>query len=200
MAIGIGQTPDAGFDQPLQLLSDCHRRIEKFLDILLRIVKECPGKPLNAEYREALASALKYFRNAAPWHTRDEEDSLFPRMRQMDDPRTLSAMVRIDALEDDHDQAELRHEQVEELGQRWLAENHLTAQQVQRLAVLLRELRNMYSQHIREEDEVIFPLAGKVLNDQQLQEIGREMALRRGIDPAHPKPRCKHAKANQSQK
>ena len=61
MTVSIGQNPDSGFDEPLQLLSDCHRRIEKFLDILIRVVKDCPGQKLSAEYRTALTAALKYF-------------------------------------------------------------------------------------------------------------------------------------------
>ena len=31
----IGAAPDHDFDEPLGLLSDCHRRIEHFLDILI---------------------------------------------------------------------------------------------------------------------------------------------------------------------
>lgn len=198
MAIGIGQTPDAGFDQPLQLLSDCHRRIEKFLDILLRVVKENPGISLKSEYRDALTAALKYFRNAAPWHTRDEEDSLFPRMRKMDDQRVREALNRIDALENDHQRAQYFHDQVETLGKQWLDSDHLHIDQVKQLDDFLFLLREMYRKHISEEDNVIFPLASEVLSDEQLHDIGREMAIRRGIDPENPKPRCKYAKANRT--
>jgi hypothetical protein len=40
MAIQIGAKPDSGFDDPIGMLKDCHRRIEHFLNILcvLRIV------------------------------------------------------------------------------------------------------------------------------------------------------------------
>ncbi len=199
MTISIGQTPDSGFDQPLKLLSDCHRRIEKFLDILIRVVHDCPGQKLNEEYRTALTAALKYFRNAAPWHTRDEEDSLFPRMRELEDQRVVDAMAQIDQLQDDHVHAEKLHAQVETFGQHWLSHDQLPQQDVKQLGQLLSELREKYRRHIREEDEVIFPLAGQVLNDRQLEEIGLEMAQRRGIDPDNYQPRCKHAKANQTQ-
>ena len=38
---------------------------------------------MTEETRVALESALRYFREAAPKHTADEEESLFPRLRQM---------------------------------------------------------------------------------------------------------------------
>jgi len=34
MAIQIGAKPDSGFDDPIGMLKDCHRRIERFLGIL----------------------------------------------------------------------------------------------------------------------------------------------------------------------
>ena len=38
MPISIGARPQSGFDDPLGLLSDCHRRIESFLGVLIRVV------------------------------------------------------------------------------------------------------------------------------------------------------------------
>ncbi|MCC6681460.1 MAG: hemerythrin domain-containing protein [Phycisphaeraceae bacterium] len=193
MPVTIGQTPDAGFDQPLKLLSDCHRRIEKFLNILIHIAEERRGDALDSEHRDALEAALRYFKNAAPWHTRDEEDSLFPRMRQSDDPRVRAVMKQIDALEDDHVAADAQHARVEELGRCWLVAGRLDTSDVTALRNRLVALRETYRRHIAEEDDMIFPLAGEVLSGSQLNRIGREMAQRRGIDPDRPSPRCRHA-------
>jgi hypothetical protein len=63
-------------------LSDCHRRIEKFLEQIIRVCTTARGGELNAGQREALEVALRYFRQAAPLHTADEETSLFPRVRE----------------------------------------------------------------------------------------------------------------------
>ena len=38
MAIQIGAKPDSGFDDPIGMLKDCHRRIESFLGILCVVV------------------------------------------------------------------------------------------------------------------------------------------------------------------
>src|SRR5690606_31654613 len=99
MAVSLGAQPEHGFDQPLGLLQDCHRRIEKFLGVLLRITRETHGSELSEEYAEALAASLRYFRNAAPWHTRDEEESLFPRMRVRPEPSVADALAMIARLE-----------------------------------------------------------------------------------------------------
>ena len=81
MALRIGQRLDRGFSEPLGLLSDCHRRIEYFLEVLIAVDAETAGGPLIPSRRTALEGALRYFAVGAPKHTRDEEESLFPRLR-----------------------------------------------------------------------------------------------------------------------
>ncbi len=73
------------FSDPTGLLSDCHRRIEMFLRSLQRVAGVI-DRPLTDEVRAALDSALRYFRESAPKHTADEEESLFPRLRQLQAP------------------------------------------------------------------------------------------------------------------
>jgi iron-sulfur cluster repair protein YtfE (RIC family) len=70
--------------------------------------------PLTEEARAALESALRYFRA-------DEEESLFPRLRQMRNPNVESAIERLEPLEDEHRLAGPLHAEVEELGQERLA-------------------------------------------------------------------------------
>ena len=47
MAVKIGATPEHSFEQPLGLLSDCHRRIELFLGVLTRIAEDARGGALT---------------------------------------------------------------------------------------------------------------------------------------------------------
>ncbi|HEX7010351.1 MAG TPA: iron-sulfur cluster repair di-iron protein [Phycisphaeraceae bacterium] len=194
MPVQIGQSSDHGFDQPLGLLMDCHRRIERFLEAMRDVAHRQRGGPLDARDREALIKAVRYFRNAAPWHTADEEESLFPRLRQIESSAVQSLWEEIEALEDDHRAAQDAHEAANALVDCWLEEGALSQEQTQRLIHLLDGLRRRYEQHIRLEDEVVFPLARRLLNDQQLQAVGQEMATRRGVDPSQPTPRCKHAR------
>ena len=81
MVLKIGHRPDHDFHEPLGLLSDCHRRIEHFLAVLTTIANHVDGAELRDDQRVQLAGAIAYFATAAPRHTADEEDSLFPRLR-----------------------------------------------------------------------------------------------------------------------
>ena len=81
MAIQIGAKPDSGFDDPIGMLKDCHRRIESFLGILCVVVERAQGRSLTGEERDAVQAALQYFRSGGQRHTADEEESLFPRLR-----------------------------------------------------------------------------------------------------------------------
>lgn len=182
MPITIGQKPESSFSDPLGLLGDCHRRIETFLSILVKVTTQARGGRLNPEQREALIKALRYFREAAPNHTRDEEVSLFPRMRASGRVEVRAAFDALENLEAEHLAAERAHAEVESLGQRWLAEDRLTPAGVERLFELLEDSRKTYERHIAVEDSTIFPLAGRILKD-QLTEVGREMASRRGVKP-----------------
>src|ERR1035437_5349513 len=100
MPVSIGAAPQAGFDQPLQLLQDCHRRIEHFLKVLQRVA--ATDDALDSEHRAALEAALLYFRDAAPKHTRDEDESLFPRLRQAGGAEARAALRCVESLESDH--------------------------------------------------------------------------------------------------
>jgi hemerythrin-like domain-containing protein len=183
MAIQIGEKASPTFAQPLELLSDCHRRVESFLRALMMVCDQAKGGELNVLQREVLETALRYFREAAPKHTADEEESLFPRIRGIDDPAVQAALAKIDALEADHQTARSEHEVVEVLGRQWLSRGALDQPETSRLAAVLQKLHSIYERHIALEDDEIFPLAGKLVPREQLAEVGREMARRRGQDP-----------------
>jgi hemerythrin-like domain-containing protein len=178
--IKIGQSADHGFDEPLGLLSDCHRRIERFLDVLLQIAR-AGGRPLPQADREALSVALHYFRAAAPRHTADEEQSLFPRLRAAPDVRARAALETLTRLESDHRAADAHHEAVDALGTRWLEHGELSWSDAAALREHLGALRALYDAHIAVEDRELFPAAAHALSRSELEAIGREMADRRGV-------------------
>ncbi|HLV80154.1 MAG TPA: hemerythrin domain-containing protein [Chthonomonadaceae bacterium] len=182
MPIQIGARTGHTFGEPLGLLSDCHRRIEKFLDQLLQVAEQAQGGPLTGPQREALDTALRYFHKAAPLHTADEESSLFPRMRATGDPAAAEAFAALDMLEADHRAAAADHAEVDTLGQEWLLEGCLPHAETQQLIQTLQRLKALYARHIAVEDRQVFPLAGRLLSEDTLRTVGREMAMRRGLD------------------
>lgn len=182
MPITIGTKPGSNYNDPLGLLSDCHRRIERFLELLATVTRQASGGELNGEQREATETALRYFRNAAPKHTADEEESLFPRLRSATGGAAVEALALLDRLHDDHQAAEEMHGEVHDLVAQWLEEGELSTGRTLRLAALLEDLSAIYRQHIAVEEGQLFPLAERALPQAEVTQIGREMAARRGID------------------
>lgn len=179
MPVQIGARP-ANFSDPTALLSDCHRRIEMFLGSLQAVAKVLDDA-WSAETAQALELALRYFRDAAPKHTADEEESLFPRLRQLKDEEVLSAMNRMNQLEQEHDWAIPLHERVEQLGQKYIQRTQLTLPEVQEFCDAVARLATMYRSHIDVEDSLVFPMAARVLSPAQTAAIGEEMADRRRV-------------------
>ena len=168
----------ASFSDPMALMADCHRRIEMFLGTLVGLAT-LEGRQLTEEQSCALAAALKYFRDALPRHTADEEESLFPRLRPLPNRAIQSALVRVAQLEGDHRHAELLHAQVEHIGRAWLDAGRLSTQQVHRMRQAVETLQARYREHIQVEDGLIFPVAREALPEDAKLAIGREMAARR---------------------
>lgn len=131
----------------------------------------------------ALENALRYFRQAAPKHTADEEVSLFPRLRKSN-AVDQSTLAEVERLEDEHEWAGPLHDLVEQIGALWIAERKLPQDQLQRFRDSVAQLESMYWEHIKLEDNVLFPIATQVLSSQEKREIGLEMAARRSVAPA----------------
>ena len=181
MAIIIGDKPDSDFSDPIGMLKDCHRRIEKFLDVLLSIADQVQGNTLSDDQRAAIEKSLRYFRENAPKHTADEEESLFPRMRASQHHEAREILANLDHLETDHLAADQIHRAVAELFRQWLSDNVLSAPDHIQLTSFLRLLRDTYTRHINEEETQIFPNAAKILTTLDLKGVGVEMAKRRGL-------------------
>jgi len=177
----IGQKLESDFRNPLGLLSDCHRRIERFLEGLIAIAESAQGNKLGDAERQQFEVGLRYFVEAAPKHTLDEEESLFPRLRACKDSESQAAFATMDSLHAEHQEAETIHRKVDELGRAWLTDECLSPDDARILIGLLHGLRRTYEKHIAVEDNDLFPLAGRILDRALLETIAREMAVRRGL-------------------
>lgn len=175
MAIQIGAKPDSGFDDPIGMLKDCHRRIEGFLGILCVVVDRAEGRSLTAEERDGVKVALQYFRTGGQRHTADEEESLFPRLRESD----ASSLAEIDRLEDDHREANDLHVSVERLYLVWIASGQLSSADALQLKSETDRLKQLYSGHIVVEETIVFARASQVLDNQAIVAIGTEFRFRR---------------------
>lgn len=173
MGIQIGAKPDSGFDDPIGMLKDCHRRIEHFLGILCAVVDRAQNRSLTEEETVALHAAFNYFRTGGQRHTADEEESLFPRLV------VAGGFGELDALEHDHVEAGQLHADVEALYRFWISDGSLTDLQLRRLLSSTARLRNLYQAHIAIEDNTVFPKAAELLDKSVIGVIGQEFRARR---------------------
>ena len=183
MPVTIGGKPESTFADPIGLLTDCHRRIERFLGALAQVSAQARGGALTVEQRASLDTALRYFREAAPKHTADEEETLFPRLRSLDRAELKAVLEKVDALENDHASADQQHAELDRLGQEWMASGSLAPAAAERFSELVRGLAGVYRGHIAVEEGEVFPAAAAVLDRPQRKAMGGEMAARRGLRP-----------------
>ncbi len=170
--------PAANFEVPLEMLSACHQRIQRQCGTLRRLLPHVQAHGADTQAREAALAVMRYFDRAAVDHHADEEEDLFPAL--------LEAMAGSDAvcLRDLVDALTQQHR---ELGALWqvlrealvgIAAGDATAL----TAALVESFISAYTQHLTLEDNELLPMAARLIDDATLQQIGRAMRLRRGID------------------
>ncbi len=172
----LSQKPAPTFDDPLGMLTACHRRIERNLATLARLQRHLPENGCDAEARAAARGILKYFDSAAPNHHADEEESVFPRLLRI---LPVEAQGLIDDLENEH----------LVIAESWrrlrpLLSAIAAAQGDYLSPKTVADFAAAYESHIAREENELIPLAMEVCDAAMIAEIGKEMAARRGVDPA----------------
>lgn len=170
-------TPAAGFEAPLEMLSACHGRVERQCQTLLRLVPHLAANGADQAAREAAQNVLRYFDTSARHHHADEEEDLFPALLQTASGADLAALNElVAALRSQHRELEQAWAELRwKLEGVWLGTlRELDADEVGRLAEL-------YRSHIAREEAELLPLAARLLGTEQLDGVGRAMRERRGI-------------------
>ena len=165
MVVQIGAKPDSGFDDPIGMLRDCHRKIENFLGVLYLVAECAKDRSLTGEERNAVETALHYFR----------EESMFPRLRAFG----TDSLEEIDRLEDDHREAGYLHESVEDLYSKWIGSGGLRPEDALQLSSKTERLKQLYATHIQVEETIVFTHAARVLDGHTMKTIGSEFQMRR---------------------
>ena len=168
----------AGFDSPLALLAECHRRVERQCATLARLVPHLEANGSDAAAREAATAVMRYFDTAAPKHHADEEDDLFPAL--------IESMAGSDATCLRDITAALRADH-RELDRRWAAlrrvlEAVVAGQPAKLPAEDVQGFADLYARHIAREEAELLPMAGRLLGDAELDRLGAAMRRRRGLD------------------
>ncbi|MCW5979641.1 MAG: hemerythrin domain-containing protein [Bryobacteraceae bacterium] len=175
IAAGPGQA-SVTLDQPLEHLVACHRRIEERLEILERAANYLLDR--REEALEAIENCFRFLDSNGVWHTADEEESVFPRLRgkvKEQEDRFLRE------LEADHREVEGVYEEVKARCRVLSEVVPLKAEDVGSFVEVVRRLCRLYRAHIAAENDQLISVARGVLDAAQLSAISREMKARRGL-------------------
>lgn len=166
--------PTPSFDEPLETLQACHRRIEAHLRTLERLASQLESNGGNVEARAAAEVVLDFFDTSAALHQEDEDGDFFPLLRECAAER---GRVEIAAL---INEIESEHESLEALWRRVRAglshfsegKGFLDAEQIVRFAWL-------YRRHMDTESAALLPFAREALDSSARSALGERMARRR---------------------
>lgn len=166
-------------EDPFHLLTECHRRVEHFSGLMLRLDAHLRRSGLDASARQAAGDVLRYFDQAAPLHHQDEEEEVFPVLVARGSEVERAG---VSALEADH----LR------LLAGWMRWRGVLMQLISRpdpeaggpVAGLgergeLSDWVRAYAAHIAEEETRWFPAARRLMTSEERVLVLRRMRARR---------------------
>lgn len=184
LSIALPGAATAGFDTPLAMLGECHRRVERQCATLQRLVPHLAAHGSDSAAREAAEAVMRYFDLAAPNHHADEEQDLFPALLEsMAGSDAVCLREIIESLLADH----------RELDRRWAALRRtlqaVAERQPARLeAADVQAFAALYTRHIAREEGELLPMAEGLLGQDELDRIGAAMKHRRGLAPGGEGP------------
>lgn len=170
------------FDHPLEMMHACHGKIKRQLDTLKRLATHLPVHGCDQQARQAAQGVLRYFDTAGQFHHQDEEENLFPTLFALDVPDSAQVKALVERLLAQHVVMFAAWSEVRAVLVK-LAEGVNTPLP----AALVERLADSYTPHIALEETELLPLSARLLSRQQIMELGKSMAKRRGAEfPSSP--------------
>lgn len=169
-------SPAAGFEQPYEMLTACHERVQRTLDLLERLITHVAQHGHDAQSRSAAADVLRYFDLAAPLHHQDEELHVFPPLLAGEDA-ALQAVVR--RLQAEHREMETCWAALRPTLLRWREAEASDAAPDATLRSQAERFAQLYAGHIPVEETVVFASARAGMDAAQQATMGQEMQARR---------------------
>lgn len=170
----------AGPEAPLEMLAACHEKIRQQCATLQRLVAHIETRGIDADARQAASNILRYFETAGKLHHQDEEEDIFPALIE-----SMTAQEAVHSLHPENLMQTLSadHRTQDAL---WLPlRNALTriarGEQTTLTATDVLPWLTQHAQHLQQEDDVLLPMAKRLLSNAALEKIGRAMCARRGV-------------------
>lgn len=169
-------TPAAGFEQPFEMLEACHERVQRMLALLQRLREHLRVHGADVQAQQAARDVMRYFDLAAPQHHRDEELHVFPPLLAQADPAVVGVVQR---LQQDHATMEARWQAARTV-LACIADGTL-AQAGPLDDAALDAFAGLYGEHMAAEEQIAYPRARALLDDDAIAAAGLEMMRRRGV-------------------
>jgi hemerythrin-like domain-containing protein len=176
--------PVPDFDRPIEALYICHSNILARMDQIDALAAQLldEGTPVFTGQIPIWEEIVSFFRHTIANHTADEDEGLFPLMGE----RGGSIVER---MEFDHrwiaQSEEMMINRFEALKS---GEHPIGNTAVRELAMMAREVTRHYRDHIKHENEEVFPLADQLLDDAEKAMLGEIMRKHRKIEVTMPAP------------
>lgn len=163
------------FDHPLEMLHACHGKIKRQLNTLQKLATHLPVHGCDQQVKQAAQGILRYFDTAGQFHHQDEEENLFPTLLALDVAEKAQVQALVDNLLAQHVVMFAAWDEVRAVLVK-LAE----AVNTPLPDALVEKLVASYTPHIAFEEAELLPLAARLLSPEQIMELGKSMAARRG--------------------
>lgn len=168
------------FEHPFALMRACHRRIEQRLGLLNglpeRLADADPA--IRAQAFAVLHGVHAFLSTIGIHHTADEEEDLYPMLRETQDPESVRAL---DELEQEHMRLEPILVAFDRLAGRMVATEAHDEETLSALRRLVVTMGESYQAHIRHEEGTLYPRAELLLPPEQIARLSQGMRDRRGF-------------------
>lgn len=164
-----------GMETPLEMLEACHERLQGQLATLGRLAAWLPEHGADAQARQAATNVMRYFDLAAVNHHLDEEEDLFPVLRErVDAPRREALGALIDWILADH----------QVMFAAWAAmrarlEPISRGERVDLSIADVEAFAARYARHIEREEGELLPYARDLLTPADIAALSATMVARR---------------------
>ena len=169
----------AGFDDPLEMLLACHRRIEKQLETLKRLRIHLAAHGVDPEASAAAQAVLRYFEKAATNHNDDEERDVLPLLESRITDTGEMARFRTFRAEIERD-----HREIEAMWARLRKPLEGIAEGLTRTlpAEDVQGFVGAYARHILAEESALTEFFNRWLDDSDRRTLGQSMSARRRME------------------
>jgi iron-sulfur cluster repair protein YtfE (RIC family) len=159
---------------PFAMLEQSHARLREQLGALIKAAQMLDRHGDDPTARNEVVEISAFFDRSVTRHEQDEEQSLFPRLRENFRLRRV-----LESLEADHRLHERLHSELGELAAA-CARGALKPSRAATLSKLASSLDVAYADHIEIEESQLFPAARAALDPATLGAIASEFQSRRG--------------------